>query len=525
MQARFLQYAWLLIPLALYLPFVTNEYVTFDDLSLVRDNPQVHTFDPSIWWSYDPELYVPLTLLSYQIDHVLLGGSATVVHTTNLALHLLVTFLVFLLLQKLSFSYLHAVFGALVFSLHPLQVESVAWASGRKEILFAGFFLLAILLYLQSDSKKSLLSYLAALLSKVTAVTLPVVLVLSDYVRIGKLEWRDVTNKWPYWVLSSIFGIVAVFGKSSDVVLNSWETVLLSFRTAAFGLQKFFVPTDLTILHPITETIRIGKPEYFLPILFLVGIFGVLFALRRRQRLAVFGFLFFFVTLSPSLLGYAKAGQIQLLSEHYLYLPVIGLIVTLMSILHKRTVYIVVPWLFILLFVSYQRLGDWRNSEALYLRVLEVYPASHVAANNLAGAYLLEDNVEAAEVFVVQALEYKPNYAKAYANLSEVYRRQQKFIDAQRATLKALELDPDVFAKVDFGVIQVEDADATIVALQQQLEIDPNNAEIWWQLGNAYGQKEMYIEGIQAFQKAAALDPSRAQQAEELQRILESLEK
>lgn len=513
------------VPLALYGPFVANEFVTFDDHFLVRDNPQVQQFDPSIFWSYDPELYVPFTLLSYQIDHVLLGGSATAVHLVSLLLHILTSYLVYVLLRRLKLDDWSSLLGALIFAVHPLQVESVAWASGRKEVLFSMFFLLSLLFYVEHKKYKSITVYVAALLSKVTALTLPATLLLFDWHAAERICWKDVSTKWIYWLLSIVFAVIALFGKSGDVVLSFWETLLLACRTTVFFLSKFFVPTGLTILHPVTETIRLSKPEYFLPVLVLVSLMVVAIYLRKKQPQLLVGYLFFLVTLAPSLLGYSKAGQIQLASEHYAYLPMVGLLIMLMSSLRTKVIYpILTAWLLCLILVSYQRLGDWRNSEALYLRGLEVYPTSHVIANNLASVYLQEDRVDEAIRYLAQTIEWKPTYAKAYANLSEALRRKGRFTEAQQATLKALELDPKVFDEVPNAIVEVSNPDAEIATLQQQIEVDPNNSDLWWQLGNVYGQKEMYLQGIQAFQKAASLDPARQQQAEELRRILERLQ-
>src|SRR3989338_4884726 len=182
-------------PLLVYLPSVLhNGFVSIDDGLLITKNAAVQSLNPRTLWhiftSYDPELYIPLTLFTYQMEWALAGAQPILFHLTNILLHIGSGIFLFLLLRRIFSVEIIAFFGALIFLLHPLHTEAVALAAARKDVLSAFFFLGSLYFYERSRQEKkevfpwwSFAFFLLALLSKVTVVLLPILLILLDWRR------------------------------------------------------------------------------------------------------------------------------------------------------------------------------------------------------------------------------------------------------------------------------------------------------------------------------------------------------
>jgi len=212
--------------------------LTFFALSPVLKNGFINTWDDEKYVTSDPIIqapglsgvgamfthqvngsYVPLPLLTFAIEYHLFGMNPVPFHVTNLLLHLLCTFLVFRLLLMFRLDLRMAAFGALLFGIHPMHVESVAWITERKDVLYGAFYLTSLLMYLKHlqtprGNRYLLLCFLfffLSLLSKIEAVTLPLVMLLFDYFENRKLHWRRVTEKWPFFHFSLLIGLIGIF--------------------------------------------------------------------------------------------------------------------------------------------------------------------------------------------------------------------------------------------------------------------------------------------------------------------------
>lgn len=244
--------AFFLILLIIYGSSLTNDFVRWDDGLLIYENPAIRSITPStlktIFTSYDPELYIPLTFFSYQIDYLIGGTHAAIYHAQNLLWHTLNALLVALLLWRLTRQGWPSLFGGLLFALHPLNTETVAWSSARKDVLSTFFFLVSLLSYLSYRTQKkrsayafSLLSFTLGLLSKVTVITLPVVLFLFDFREHRRWSGKMLVEKIPYLLLSVLFAVIATAGKSGVLSASTLsEKILLSLRGASCSTSKSF---------------------------------------------------------------------------------------------------------------------------------------------------------------------------------------------------------------------------------------------------------------------------------------------
>ncbi len=394
-----------------YAPSLGNGFVTWDDDTLITGNPAVQEISlRSIAWgftNYDPELYIPLTFVSFQLDWWRGGGSAFPFHLGNLILHLLNTTLVILLAIRLTGNRWIALTTGALFALHPIHTEAVAWASARKDVLSAFFFLLSTYLYIGYQKKwqrsRYLLSigaFLLGLFAKVSVLMLPFVLLLLDVWKGRKINKNMLLEKVPYVALSLIFGMIALFGKRDMLVATTlWEKILMACKSNIFFLEKLFLPQSLSVLYPYTGSITLATSDFLVPLLLCMILACVmLFSLRYTKHIALAA-CYSLLMLLPHFTNFAKGQGLYIFSDRYAYLPSISIFLLVAGglwhlcriatearqrqwYLHLGTACVLLVCL-LLGFLSFQQSHAWRNTETLMRQVLRIYPSSHVAQNNL----------------------------------------------------------------------------------------------------------------------------------------------
>ena len=218
----------LLISFLAYLPVLHNGFVNWDDDQYIQENWIIHTFNiKEIFTGYFMGNYHPLTMLVLAIEYKLFGIAPTGYHLINLLIHLLNIILVYKLIVLLSDKKYVALIACLLFGIHPIHVESVAWVSELKDLLYAFFFLLSIIYYLKfikSGDKifyfYSLLLFLPALLSKAMAASLPLAMLLIDYFMGRKINLKNFLEKIPFFIIALIFGVLAIFARRRQALLQ-----------------------------------------------------------------------------------------------------------------------------------------------------------------------------------------------------------------------------------------------------------------------------------------------------------------
>ncbi len=461
-----------LIVALVYIRSLGNDFVNWDDALLVYKNPAVTHFSwKSLAWSFthfDPELYIPLTFLSYQLEHLLFGLNPFFFHLTSLLLHIGNTVCVFVLLRLLSKHTGIAFGGALAFGIHPLNTEAVAWVSGRKDILSALFFFLALITYLryrESGSMRlyawSIAVFLFGLLSKVMVATLPLVLLLVDAIqkrRFGKGAWLE---KIPYFLLAMVFGVVALIGKANLLVTASPEaTILMGIKASVFYIQKLLLPTKLSVLYPFREEIALGSPNFWIPLAILLFIVLIVLWTLRYTRGIACGFAFYLVTVAITFTNFTKGGPLDqyFASDRYAYIPSVGIFylsgLALLWLWERRRISPLFRWtnvaagaliattLVAFAVRAHTRSLDWRDSETLYTANLRTYPDSYIVQNNLGSIYLDRGEVDRAIAMFERAIELHPTHPRAYANLGAAYGRKGMYEKGLTYLFKSWELDP-----------------------------------------------------------------------------------
>lgn len=288
-----------------FLPALGNGFVAWDDDRNFLDNPHYRGLGPAqLAWmvSHLDAHYVPLTWLTLGLDYVLWGMNPAGYHLTSLVLHAANAVLVYAGARRLIAAALPgtssgalalgSAVAALLFAVHPLRVESVAWATERRDVLCGLFYLLTVLAYLRycaSASRRwyrlSLAFLAAALLSKAMAVTLPVVLLLLDGYPLRRRAWRE---KLPFFALSLAAGAVAlvaqrVAGATSTVAfLGPLERVAIACYSLAFYLWKTLVPRHLSPIYELPARVDAFAPSYVASALAVLALSALAIALRRR---------------------------------------------------------------------------------------------------------------------------------------------------------------------------------------------------------------------------------------------------
>ncbi len=454
--------AWLAVALAvltaaLYLPALDHAWLNYDDDVYITQNPDLLRGlgpDGVVWafTSFHGANWFPLTRLSWMLDYEIHGLAPAGFHATGLALHALCAALLFLALCRLSGKLARSAFVAAVFAVHPLHVESVAWAAARKDPLSAVFFALALWLYarraragLALRGHLLLLACMAlGLMAKPILVTLPLVLLLLDEWPLGRLRregsperWdparvrRAVVEKLPLLALAAAFGGVVLLAQSRGGTVVGLERLPLDDRAAnallaAVGyLGKAFWPAGLSVFYPHPGAAWSGWRVAAAAGL-LVGI--TLFALRAAPRhpyLAV-GWLWYLVTLAP-VIGLVQVGS-QGMADRYTYLPLIGLSIAvawgvpdLLGAGRARRAALAVAGtaaVAALALTASLQLRHWRDSEALFAHALRVDPDNHVAHTHLGGALLERGQTQAAIDHYLEAVRLRPDAVRVANNLA-----------------------------------------------------------------------------------------------------------
>ena len=521
----------LLLMLTVYYSVLHADFVHWDDDLLVFDNPAVRTINfwtlKQIFTTYDPELYIPLTLFTYQINSLMGGLDPFSFHVTNVILHaasaIILSGITLILTRKQSI----AVVVGLLFAMHPLHSEAVSWISARKDVLAMMFFLLSILWYLLSqdrDKKRwyyySLVFFLCALLSKVIVITLPVILILLDWQRGKELRFAILRNKVPYFALSIIFGIIALIGKAGQATVTTpYETFVMAFRSTVFYLQKIVAPFHLSVIYPQSGVISFFSPLFLISALLVVGISIVVFVLRKKCRMLLVAWLFFLITLAPTYPLYRKGfegGDVYFASDRYVYIPSIAIILLLVVGLYHlmqkwRHGFVVVSAAIIIAcsWLSYKQALIWSNSEALFTNAITLYPTAQAARNNLGKAYYIQGKLDEAEQQFLEAISVRP-LASTYANLASLYRRKGDLSKAFSTYQTALQIDPadrDVYFGLGILFARTGQIDEAELAYTKAIALRPQDASSHMNLGALYIQKGDVNAAIEQYLLALKYDP------------------
>ncbi|MDI6767669.1 MAG: tetratricopeptide repeat protein [Bacteroidota bacterium] len=533
-----------------YLQTLQFDFVNYDDYDLIYENESYisdvsnifNSFTTHAFTSHRKEsvYYRPILLISYIIDYRFWGLNPAGYHLTNILLHCITALFIFLLIELLTRNKLIALFSTLLFALHPLQVEAVAWIAGRNDVLLGLFIVLMIYFYIQHHAKPekgklyftlSILSFTFALFTKESAAFYIFLLPLYDVV-IKRDSLRSLFSSSTFirysiplvvligymFIRLNIFGefigVEKLYGK-----LSFYGRLRLLPLLFTEHLNLLLFPFRLCIEHPLDNLIWLDPPwkyfAWFITIVFIVAI-GV--AAHYNSRLS-FGLLFLFVGLLPTLNIFPVAVPIL---EHRLYTPLIGFSILVITILlseqfvRKSKIGIV----FILLilgfatFGSLQRLPIWKNSEALWLDAINKAPQMRRSYFNLAGHYFDKQEYGKTVVILNKYIELNPNDFMGYSKLRQTYFLMGLNDEAVNVCRKMIAMDSTSQSRyVDLAMLyeHFNLLDSALKVYNEALSIDSNFYEVHDKLGTIYKKLNRSELAIYHYKRSFESKPDYAQ--------------
>ena len=479
---------------AAFQPSLQNGFTKWDDPVYVTGNSSIHTLDArTIREAFTGSFfgnYHPLTVLSLALDYRIGGLDPRGYHRTNVLLHVVNAVLVFLFFFLLTGSGGTAAIAALFFGVHPMHVESVAWVSARKDVLYVLFYLAACVSYLGWARASrpwayaaTLLFFLLSLLSKGMAVTLPLALVAIDFYL--KRPWR-IVEKIPFLALSVVFGIMAVVAQRSSGAIGGglehpWiERLLVASYGLLFYLVKAVAPVGLSAFYPYPSG-RWPMTLWVAPLLVLLLGLLVLRSLRHGRGIA-FGAIVYLVSLLP-VLQLVPVGE-AIVADRYTYLPYagVGLILAILVLRLPRTPAIALLALLLVpaILATRARCAVWKDNVTLWSDVIRKHPDVAMAYTNRAKTYKEEREFARASADLERALALRPNDPGALIN---------------RGNLFYLEGDPG----------------RALADLDRAIETDGRLADAWNSRGAVRSSLGRHEEALADFDRAIALQKSFAE--------------
>jgi len=465
-------------------PALSTKATAFDDNQYLTQNPLVQY--PS-WYSVKrffcevlkPSTvkghYQPVTMISHMLDFAIAGDTddLTPYHRTSLCLHLANTALVVVILYMLFKSIWPAAMVALLFGVHPLIVEQVAWISERKTVL-AGLFtfisLISYLTYARGNSRRSyatcILMYVMALLCKPISIPLPLMLLVLDYWPLNRLSLRVLKEKTPLFVIGVIFTAIIIISHTRA----AWTTmptkgslvanILILCHNTRFYLNMLFWPTSLSAYYPLPQPLALSDPAISKGILTTVVVIVVLLVSLRHTRALMAGFLFFLIAILPTaqIIGFSS----EIAANRFMYLPFLGLLLpatwfltqiwnkpvaqNLRIIRQAVTIAVVAALAAGASFVSRSYIACWKDTATLYTHMRNLAPDAPMLNLGLASGLAEQGKIDEAIEACRRELQNNPDSYKALNILGALLAKKGDIAEAIKYFTKALEIKPDDFA-------------------------------------------------------------------------------
>jgi tetratricopeptide (TPR) repeat protein len=535
----------LLLTVVTYLPALRNGFIWDDDDHLTA-NPAMRAPNGLrlIWSSLSVSRYYPLTLTTFWAQHRLWGLRPLPYHAVNILLHAASAVLLWLILRQLDVR--GAWVAAAIWTVHPVNVESVAWITELKNTQSGLLFFLSLVFWLRfrMQSKAgwywlALLCFTGALLSKPSTVVLPAGLLLIAWWRGERWQRRDVLRFIPFVMVAVGMSALTIVEQRSHVLLSGEQGWSLSIaqRLALAGCDVWFYgwkllwPLNLSFVYPRWEIDKAG-PIAFLPLLGIVGIAGALWAHRGRTaaRASAFGLGYFVIALLP-VLGFVNVFYFRysFVADHFQYLASFGVIALVVaagaSVLRQRAMRAVVAGIVIgaLGILSWQRCAAYHDVETLWRDTIARNPSCWMAENNLGNILFQAGKTSDAIGHLEQALRLKPDFADAHYNLGNCLTVMGKVPEAIVHYEQAIRFQPDFSeARKNLGLALLlqGNSDAAIGLLEQVVRVNSDDFTVHYYLANALVQVGRTGDAIAHYEQATRLKPDFAEAHYELGSVL-----
>ena len=552
----------ILLTFCSYYPAIHSDYI-WDDDNYVTDNYTLKSLQglKDIWTKPGavPQYY-PAVHTTFWLEYHFWKLNPLGYHLVNITIHIASAILVALVLHKIAIP--GAWLAALIFAIHPVHVESVAWITERKNVLSAFFYLSSLIVFQRLIIKRdcrhrpnpssryfeysfAFLLYLCALLSKTVTCTLPVVILVIHWLQRKQITRRVVLSLIPFFVIGLALGLVTIYlekyrvgARGTEWELSFLERCIIAGRALWFYFGKIAWPENLTFIYPRWEIKQNLEYNILFPLSFL-GLLALLFVYRfRLGRGALAAFLIFGISLFPAL-GFFDVYPMRysFVADHFQYLasiPIISLLTSFMlntfqtikssnwskgtlELPNRLYCYIqstvIVVLLGILSFLTWNRCLAFQNAETLWLDTLAKNPNAWMAHNNLGLLYVEKNLAKKAIFHFEQAITLKPDHAQAYNNLAMELEKTGNDALAKTYFHQALQLEPNnIFILNNCGNFFARQGklDHAGLLYNHALKLNASASITLINLGNLYVQMQHYEKAVSNYSKALSMDPDQA---------------
>jgi len=530
------QWGWaallVLVTVIVYLPALKAGFIWDDDL-LLTDNPRVQSAGglQEIWtYSLESEYY-PVTWTSFWLEWRLWGMNPKGYHATNILFHAVGVLLVWRVLSRLGIR--GAWWAAMIFAIHPVNAESVAWIAERKNTLSLIFYALTVLAFLRFDGGGksgwywgALASFLAALLSKASGVTLPAVLLLCVWWQRNKIDRRDLLRVAPFFLLAAGAGLLAIstqqwHSASGEALFSVKRPVWFRLGAAGhafwFYVGKALVPVNLMAVYPLWKFDKL-TPLFWAPTLWVALVTGIVWWFRATWgRGVLFALLYFGVMLVP-VLGVFNApyiGRSPVVTDHLQYLATIGIIslvvagiMSLPRMVGNGLAIVIVGALAIL---SAKRATCYEEPVKFWTDTLARNPQAARAHYNLGVHYDKLQRYDEALKHYAATVQWEPDYYKGHNNMAKVLIRQGRLADAIghfEAAARFRPREADLYYNYGLALFLARRFPEAVVELKQAIRYQPRYVNAHACLAGAYLQLGKTEEARRHLAEADRLNPN-----------------
>ena len=549
--SKFILPAILLLTVVAFSPSIHNGFSNWDDNKYILDNPYIRNLSwqniKTIFTTEYFNLYIPVTTFSWAMQYFFFGLNPKSFHAIDLLFHLLNTGLVFYFIKSISNRIGVATIVAVFFGIHPMHVESVAWIAERKDVLYAFFYLAALISYVKYIDYRfkkysiyystqfyfiTLLFFVFSLLSKPTAISLPVLFFAIDYYFDRKLvSYKTVFEKIPFFILSAIVGIAIIFSSDKAQLhaphYSAFDRVFLPTYSFAFYVIKAFLPFQLSAFYayPVFKENNSILPTiyYFSPLIILLPT-ALIYNAGKYKRDIVFGLSFFTITIFM-FLQVVLAGA-AIVADRYTYIPYIGLFFIIGTIIEDKLVdsnsrvsswykiWLIGSLTVVILFfsaITFNRNKIWENGITVFSDMLENNSTLSFAYNSRGLAKDEFKDTNGAIVDFTNAILYDNKNASAYINRANARVKMNDINGAMADYNKAIELNPvgDNIAFNNRGRAKagLGDYQGALVDFNQAIFLEPNYADAYNNRGNIKAIMNDNLGAMKDYETAIKLNP------------------
>ena len=554
----------LILTFIIYIPVLTAGFVNWDDPDYVGENNYLIrdiSRLPELLTTTVQGNHHPLTMLSLALNFMISGDNAWSYHLFNLVFHLVNCVLVYrLALLLVKNNTIVPLVTSLFFAVHPLHVESVAWVSERKDVLYALFFIaghISYIKYVDSDSKKhywlTLLFVVLSLLSKPAAVIFPVSLFCIDIFRSRRFSFRLITEKIPFFIPAIIMGILTIIaqkdvGATGQADFGLGKNILFGFYGIMMYLVKMIFPLKLSAFYPFPPLNEKLSVVYYGAPLFTLLLGLLTYFTWKKYRFVAFGIAFYIVNLLLVLQIFSVGSAV--IAERYTYVPYIGIFFIIGCLLARfaktnltKAYSIIFPVALLFSVLTFLQAQTWKDGATLWDHVIKTHPSSraysaratllrkekkyseaishytqaiklnaidHESYNNRANIYMDRKKYDSALADYKQALRIKPNYHVAFDNLGALYAIRNKFDSALHYFNLALKEKPDyriTYSNRGLAYMTLKRYDEAIKDWQTFLTYDPNSPDVINTIGLCYRMQGKYQAALEYINRAIQMSP------------------